>query len=321
MKNMHESPDRQRADLGGAGIPDLEAMGAKMSAGADCDQIPGAQGPFGSPSNPIPVNGPIGERKYLAKLRGQTGQPVMFHRKGSNFSPVVKTPVDTFEVVCLDGTQWSELTFSPYHPRRSNLAPEGFTLTPTDPRTGEDPVEAHGTTFFVFNFPQALPETLRADFEGETGKRLAREVEAALSRAKFQRPEPKMPSQKELEEMLSQLPRRKPIDPEKVLREWLAGVGLKAEVFMDGQVGDQPVQHRIYWNPDRKLAFCSFSGEHDYQIGLSEDGEVFELEDIDGLPEVCDLVGQAKTAEQLDAALREKLMTSERQIPPWRLKT
>ena len=76
---------------------------------------------------------------------------------------------------------------------------------------------------------------------------------------------------------------------------------------MDGQVGDQPVQHRIYWNPDRKLALCSFSGEHDYQIGLSEDGEVFELEDIDGLPEVCGLAGQAKTAEELDSALRQKL--------------
>ena len=231
----------------------------------------------------------------------------MFHRKGSNFLSAVATPVDTFEVVCMDGTQWTQLTFSPYHPRRSNLAPEGFTLSPTDPKTGEDPVESYGTTFFVFHFPQALPETLRADYEGETGKRLAREVEAALSRAKFQRPEPKMPSQKELEEMLRQLPRRKPIDPEKVLREWLAGVGLKAEVFMDGQVGDQPVQHRIYWNPDRKLAFCSFSGEHDYQIGLSEDGEVFELEDIDGLPEVCGLAGQAKTAEELDSALRQKL--------------
>ena len=46
MKNMHESPDRQRADLGGAGIPDMEAMGAKMSAGADCDQIPGAKAPL-----------------------------------------------------------------------------------------------------------------------------------------------------------------------------------------------------------------------------------------------------------------------------------
>ena len=118
MKNMHESMEKQKADLGGAGIPDLEAVGAKMSAGADCDQIPGAQGPFGSPSNPIPVNGPIGERKYLAKLRGQTGQPVMFHRKGSNFSSTVATPVDTFEVVCMDGTQWTQLTFSPYHPRQ-----------------------------------------------------------------------------------------------------------------------------------------------------------------------------------------------------------
>lgn len=164
-------------------------MGQIMQNGVNCDQIPGAQGPFGSLGNPIPVNGPIGERKYLAKLRGQTGQPVMFHRKGSNFSPVVATPVDTFEVVCLDGTQRGEITFSPYHPRRSNLAPDGFTLTPTDPTIGADPVEGHGTTFFVFNFPQALPETLRGDFGGEAGERLAREVESALAHHKFEREE------------------------------------------------------------------------------------------------------------------------------------
>jgi hypothetical protein len=215
----------------------------------------------------------------------------------------------------MDGTQWTELTFSPYHPRRSNQAPEGFTLNPTDPKTGTDPVEGHGTTFFVFNFPQALPETLRGDFQGETGERLAREVEAALGRAKYQRPEPKMPSQKELEEMLSQLPRRKPIIPEEVLKEWLAGVGLKAKVFIDGQIGDQPVQHRIYMA--RKLAFCEFSGEHDYQIALTEDGEVFKLEDDNGLPEICGLVGEAKTAEQLDVALRKKLITGDRKIPAW----
>lgn len=187
MKNMHESPEKQRQDLGGAGIPDMEAMGALMGAGADCDEIPGGQGAFGSPGNPIPVNGPIGERKYLAKLRGQTGHPVMFHRKGSNFSSAVKTPVDTFEVVCLDGTQRREITFSPYHPRRSNRAPDGFTLTPTDPATGTDPVEGHGTTFFVFHFPHALPAAIRSDFEGSTGEKLAQTVESALARYRFEK--------------------------------------------------------------------------------------------------------------------------------------
>ena len=130
MNQTHESIELQLADTSLSHIPGMRQMGQIMQKGTDCDQIPGAQGPFGSLSNPVPVNGPIGERKYLAKLRGQTGQPVMFHRKGSNFSPTVSTPVDTFEVVCLDGTQWGEITFSPYHPRRSNLAPDGYTLAP-----------------------------------------------------------------------------------------------------------------------------------------------------------------------------------------------
>lgn len=142
---------------------------------------------FGSLGNPIPVNGPLGERNYLAKLRGETGHPVMFHRKGSNFSSAVKTPVDTFEVVCLDGTQRGEIIFSPYHPRRSNRAPDGFTLTPTDPATGTDPVEGHGTTFFVFHFPHALPAAIRSDFEGSTGEKLAQTVESALARYRFKK--------------------------------------------------------------------------------------------------------------------------------------
>ena len=187
MNQTHESMELQLADTSLSHIPGMRQMGTIMQKGTDCDQIPGAQGPFGSLSNPVPVNGPIGERKYLAKLRGQTGQPVMFHRKGSNFSPTVSTPVDTFEVVCLDGTQWGEITFSPYHPRRSNLAPDGYTLAPTDPKKGTDPVEGHGTTFFVFDFPNALPATIRGDFDGATGEKLAQAVEAALARHKFER--------------------------------------------------------------------------------------------------------------------------------------
>jgi len=187
MNQVHESIERQRADTTLHHIPGMRQMGQIMQNGPNCDEIPGAKGPFGSLSNPIPVNGPIGERKYLAKLRGETGHPVMFHRKGSNFSSAVKTPVDTFEVVCLDGTQRGEITFSPYHPRRSNRAPDGFTLTPTDPATGTDPVEGHGTTFFVFNFPHALPAAIRSDFEGSTGEKLAHTVESALARYHFEK--------------------------------------------------------------------------------------------------------------------------------------
>jgi hypothetical protein len=48
-------------------------------------------------------------------------------------------------------------------------------------------VEGHGTTFFVFDFPNALPATIRGDFDGATGEKLAQAVEAALARHKFER--------------------------------------------------------------------------------------------------------------------------------------
>jgi len=109
---------------------------------------------------------------------------------GSAFSPVSSSPVDTFEVVCMDGTQRTRLTFSPYHPRRSNLAPEGFTLVAADPETGEDTLVGHGSTLFVFDFPQALPDALRDQFPDEVGEQLALEVELALATHAFQQAGP-----------------------------------------------------------------------------------------------------------------------------------
>jgi len=190
LPQIHESLELQQADLAMGGAPDLQWMGQLMLQGADCDQLPGATGSFGSPTNPIPVNGPIGERKYLIKLRGKTGRKLLFHRVGSAFSQVTSSPVDSFEVVCMDGTQRTRLTFSPYHPRRSNLAPEGFTLVAADPETGEDTLVGHGSTLFVFDFPQALPDALRDQFPDKVGKQLALEVELALATHAFQQAGP-----------------------------------------------------------------------------------------------------------------------------------
>lgn len=145
------------------------------------------KGFFGSIGNPIPVNGPIGERKYLAKLRGQTGHPLMFHRKGSNFSSAVSTPVDTFEVVCLDGTQWTQLTLWPYHQSQSSDTPEGFSFTSQDPNTECGGIGGLGTTCFLPNFPHSLPETIRLEIPSDYGEQLASVVENALSRYSFER--------------------------------------------------------------------------------------------------------------------------------------
>ena len=66
---------------------------ALIEDGPDCDQLPNATGEFGrSPSNPIPVNGPLGEVVYLSRLTTETGAPVMFHRVGADARRRVRGP-------------------------------------------------------------------------------------------------------------------------------------------------------------------------------------------------------------------------------------
>lgn len=98
-------------------------------AGEACDEIAGASGPFGySKSNPIPVNGALGQLAYLSKLQTVNGQRVLFHRLGS-----IDT-VDVFELVSFDGSQWFILYTDLYHPRKSRHTPDGFRFTKEFPQ-------------------------------------------------------------------------------------------------------------------------------------------------------------------------------------------
>lgn len=96
----------------------------QMRRGADCDQLPGASGRFGyDPENPIPCNGPLGEMIYLSRLRrGKNKEKVFFHRLGS-----LPGNIDRFELMTLSGER-DVLYVDMYHPRKSRLAPEGYTL-------------------------------------------------------------------------------------------------------------------------------------------------------------------------------------------------
>ncbi len=163
-------------------------LGALCADGEDCDTISGAKGRFGSEDNPIPVNGSIGELKYLAKLRGRSGEAVMFHRVGSFQSKVVPHPIDGYEVVCMDGTQWGHLFFDMYHPRRSNLAPEGYTLVPYDPRKKADSPFGFGVNGIVAEFPHQLPAAILQLFGESRGAPYARTVAACLQKHSFIRP-------------------------------------------------------------------------------------------------------------------------------------
>jgi hypothetical protein len=177
---VHEPIERQIEDV----KKFYPMLADQILNGLNCDSIPGAKGAFGSINNPIPVNSAIGQIKYLGKLRGKTGQAVFFHRLHSCKSDVTENFVDMYELVCLDGTQWSILYFDLYHPRRSNLSPPGFTLMPYNEKIKMDIPFAFGVDYFVDNFPYGLPKELQK-FGGDAFSRRAQE---RLNKHKFENP-------------------------------------------------------------------------------------------------------------------------------------
>jgi hypothetical protein len=143
----------------------------------ECDRLPGADGAFGtSASNPIPVNGPRGERTYLNSLRSARGAVLIYHRIGSFESALTDRMVDVFEVLAEDLSYWAYLAFSPYHPRRSVEVPEGLNQVdwPSDPdKQLMAALAGLGVMGFIEQFPQDIPAALRGDptlaldFQGE----------------------------------------------------------------------------------------------------------------------------------------------------------
>jgi hypothetical protein len=120
-------------------------MQAEILSGENADILAGGDvQTFGKlPTNPIPVNGPIGEVLYLSSLSTPSGKIVLFHRLGS------KNTIDVFEVVGLDGQHWDIFYFSMYHPRRSRMAPVDF-------KPGEVTPFVSGINALAENFPMGL---------------------------------------------------------------------------------------------------------------------------------------------------------------------
>ena len=105
------------------------AMKAMLESAPAYDQDPRGSGPFGfAETNPIPVNGPIGQLAYLSRLETQAGQRILFHRLGAI------DRVDVFEAVTFDGREWFVLFLDLYHPRRSRLTPDGLRFTKDVPQ-------------------------------------------------------------------------------------------------------------------------------------------------------------------------------------------
>ena len=182
-KEIHEPIELQRQDL----MVYPESLRPIILNGEDCDKVKGAYGEFGSVNNPIPVNGAMGEIKYLGKLRGKTGNALFFHRIGSTSSCICEHRVDIYETVCMDGTQWNTIHLDFYHPRRSNLVPPSYSLMPYDKSLGEDIPFAYGVNYPVTNFPYALPEAIQRFYGEEIGCVFARHAREKLNKSNFKR--------------------------------------------------------------------------------------------------------------------------------------
>lgn len=129
------------------------SMKAMLESSPAYDKDPNGSGPFGlTETNPIPVNGPIGQLAYLSKLETQSGQRILFHRLGA-----IGT-VDVFEAVTFNGSEWFILFVDLYHPRRSRLTPDGFRFT-------KDVAQFSGFHKFCKDFPYDFVEKKASEQE------------------------------------------------------------------------------------------------------------------------------------------------------------
>lgn len=129
------------------------AMKAMLEIAPAYDKDPNGSGLFGfTVTNPIPVNGPIGQLAYLSRLETQSGQRILFHRIGAI------DMVDVFEAVTFNGAEWFILFLDLYHPRRSRLAPDSFQFT-------KDVPQFSGFHKFCENFPYDFVEKKASEHE------------------------------------------------------------------------------------------------------------------------------------------------------------
>jgi hypothetical protein len=127
-----------------------------------CERLPGASGALGtSPTNPVPVNGTTGVLAYLNRLRNPRGSGFLYHRLGKGRTPVCDSPVEVYELVATDASQWLRLHFAPLHERRSILAPKGLGLVSWHELDGQWQILAklpvQGVTEKAPDFPLDLP--------------------------------------------------------------------------------------------------------------------------------------------------------------------
>jgi len=101
-----------------------------------------------TPSDPIRVNGPIGELTYISRLSNRQGHGFIGHRLGS------KRGLDAFEVVSADGQEWLILWFDMYWDAKDLFSPLDLRLTSArDPWPDGGVPGLSATSSYIESFP------------------------------------------------------------------------------------------------------------------------------------------------------------------------
>jgi hypothetical protein len=157
IKLVDEPLEKQREDL----LSNPMVIIGLWETEEGCDEILGSKGAFGiTKSNPIPVNGVIGEVCYINRLRAKTGVGFFYHRLGSMINPINNKSIDQFELVAVDASEWFIIYLSPYYSRRSTKTPTGLTLLSWNGMNELQHImckmNVFGSTSFINNFPVDL---------------------------------------------------------------------------------------------------------------------------------------------------------------------
>jgi len=151
------------------------------------DKVPNYSGEYGRTlTNPIPVNGAIGEIIYLSRLcTDDLKKPVLFHRIGSigAGNAITRDTVDVYETVSVDGSRWDILYFNFYYAGKSKIAPAGYNIA-------KNQSMIYGTNSFVSNFPVGIREAAMKCSKTAMGMPLVgKEVRIAEETVKFNKPD------------------------------------------------------------------------------------------------------------------------------------
>lgn len=110
---------------------DLFSMGGLTGSKLEMAIKKAENDPLGSDKNPVRVNMPVGQQKYLSRLRCGNGEPPKFHRGGSTGPGPFGSIVDVYEVDCGEAAPGNVAVYlDMYHAKHKEDRPvPGFTIT------------------------------------------------------------------------------------------------------------------------------------------------------------------------------------------------